>query len=207
MTNIETMLLGALLNFLVLGSIAGLTIGAILILRPRWLQRMSQIANRWISTRRFDKFLETTINIDHWFYRYRRTSTSATIAGAIFMLYYFSVKIDKASVISGLGNRFSISPAYFSALFDPMVMIAISGAAFALFVSLFMLLRPYLFRKFEHSSNKWVSLRRTMKPLEIMRSSVDAFTFRHTLPIGVMLMLGSVYTLGMISFWARSAWF
>lgn len=203
MTIIETILLRALLNFLMLGSVAGLILGGIMILRPRWLVHASLIANRWISTRHIDKFLETSINIDSWFYRYRRVSGSVTLAGAIYILYYFSAQIDKTSVISGLAKRFRMPTAYISALYDPMVLIAILGSAFVLFISLFVLYRPSLFSKFEHGANEWVSLRRTMKPLEIVRNSVDEFSFRHTLPIGVMLVMGSVYTLGLLTFWAR----
>jgi hypothetical protein len=114
MSIVQTILLRALVSFLILGSAAGLIIGTTLIFRPQWLIRLSQICNRWISTRHIDKFLETSINIDTWLYRYRRSSALLTSAGAIYMLYFFGVQIDKASVVSGLAKRFQIPVSYFS---------------------------------------------------------------------------------------------
>lgn len=203
MSIVQTILLHALISFLILGSAAGLIIGATLILRPQWLIHLGRICNRWVSTRHVDKFLETTINIDSWFYRYRRSSALLTSAGAIYMLYYFGMQIDKVSVVSGLAKRFQIPVAYSSVFFEPMVLIMLLGSVFALFISLFMLIRPSQFHKFEHGANGWVSLRRTMKPLEVMRDNVDAFTFRHPQQVGGTLVLGSIYTLALFTFWAR----
>jgi hypothetical protein len=203
MAIVETILLRASLIFLVLGSFAGLIAGAILIWRPHWLARASLFTNRWISTRRIDKILETPIEIDSWFYRYRRTSSAIAMAGAIYILFSFSLQIHEASAVAVLAKRFQVPAAYLGALFGPMELIVLSGAAFALLVSLLLLFRPTLFRKFEHGSNEWVSLRREMKPLEILHNNLDEFTFRHTQQIGMMLVLGSVYTLVMFTFWAR----
>lgn len=203
MTIIETILLRALLNFLIIGSFAGLIVGAILILRPQWLERASLFTNRWISTRQLDKKLENAINIDAWFYRYRRASGVLTLAGAIYILYFFSVQIDKVSALAGLAKRFQVPVAYIGVLFDPLVLIALLGATFALFVSLFVLFRPSLLHKLEHGANEWISLRRAMKPLEISHNSVDEFIFSHTQQMGVLLVLGGVYSLVLFTLWAR----
>jgi hypothetical protein len=76
------------------------------------------------------------------------------------------------------------------------------GSAFALIISLFLLIRPSWLLSFEHGANKWVSLRRTMEPLEVMHDNVDAFTFRHSQQMGGTLVLGSIYTLALLTFWA-----
>jgi hypothetical protein len=202
MITIETILLRAVISILVLGSVAGLILGATLILRPHGLARVNLIANRWISTRHIDRFLETAINFDSLFYRYRLASSLVALAGAIYILYYFGVQIDRGSVTSTLATRFHIPAVYVSVMFGPIQLIAILGAAFTLFASLFVLFLPGQFRKFEHGANEWVSLRHAMKPLEILRTNVDEFTLRHTLPIGVMLVLCSVYTFALLTFWA-----
>lgn len=193
MTIIETVLLSALPIFLVTGSVAGLIVGAVLILRPHWLLRAGPIANRWISTGSLDKMLNISINADSWFYRYRRASGLATLAGAMYVLYFFSVQIDKTGAGSG----------YIGVLFDSMVLIALLGAALALFVSLIVLFRPSLLRKFESAANEWISLRDALKPLELLHNNVDEFTFRHTQQMGVVLVLCSVYTLVVLTFLAR----
>lgn len=200
---IENILLHTLLNILLIGSTAGLLVGAILILRPHWLARASLFTNRWISTRQFDRVLESSVKLDPWFYRYRRLSGILTLAGSLYILYFFTVHLDKAFAIAGLAKQFRVPTAYISALFDPLVLIAMLGATFALFVSLFVLFRPSLLREFEKTANQWVSLRSAMKPLELPHSNVDEYTFRHTQQVGVLLILGSVYTLVLLTVWAR----
>ncbi len=193
MTIIESVLLSALPIFLMTGSVAGLLAGAILILRPHWLLRAGPIANRWISTGSFDRMLNIPINADFWFYRYRRASGLVTSAGAMYVLYFFSVQIDTTSAGSGSGGMF----------FETMVLIALLGAAFALFVSLIVLFRPSLLRKFESAANEWISLHEALKPLDLLHNNVDEFTFRHTQQVGVILVLCSVYTLVVLTFLAR----
>jgi len=203
MTLIETLLVRALLNFLLFGSCAGLIVGAILIVRPRWLERVSLLANHWISTRQFDKLLESSVKVDPLLYRYHRASGALTLVGALYILYFFTVRLDKASAIAGLARHFRVSAAYIDVLFNPLVLIALLGATFALFVSLFVLFRPSLLSGFERAANQWLSLRRALKPLEISRNGVDEFTFRYTQQMGVMLMLGSLYALVMLTSLAR----
>ncbi|TAJ78929.1 MAG: hypothetical protein EPO42_06990 [Gallionellaceae bacterium] len=203
MTIIETILLRAFLNFILLGSVAGLIAGAVLILRPHWLERVSLLTNRWISTRKLDRKLESSITLDPWFYRYRWFGGAFILLGALYILYFFTVRLDKAAAIAGLAKRFHVPIAYVGALFDPLVLIALLGATFAMFVSLFVLFRPSLLRQFEHGANQWVSLRRALKPLEVSRGSVDEFAFLHTRQMGVLLVLGSIYTLVLLTFWAR----
>ena len=193
MTIVETVVLSALPIFLVTGSAAGLLVGAILILRPHWLVRLSLTANRWISTRHIDKMLDIPINADSWFYRYRRASGLVTLAGALYVLYFFSMRIDNTSAGSGYGGVF----------LETMVLIALLGAALALLVSLIVLFRPSLLRKFEAAANEWISLRDAMKPLELLHNNVDEFTFRHTQQMGVVLVLCSIYTLAVFTFLAR----
>lgn len=190
---IETVLLSALPILLVTSSVAGLIVGAVLILRPHWLVRASPIANRWISTGQLDRMLNISINADSWFYRYRRASGLATFVGAMYVLYFFSVQIDKTRAGSG----------YIGVLFDSMVLIALLGAALALFVSLIVLFRPSLLRKFESAANEWISLRNALKPLDISHNNVDEFTFRHAQQMGVILVLCSVYTLVVFTFLVR----
>jgi hypothetical protein len=193
MTIVETVLLSALPILLVTGSAAGLLVGAVLILRPHWLARASLTANRWISTRHIAKFLDIPINADSWFYRYPRASGLATLAGASYVLYFFSLRIDTISAGSGYGGVF----------LETMVLIALLGAALALLVSLIVLFRPSLLRKFEAAANEWISLRDAIKPLELLHNNVDEFTFRHTQQMGVVLVLCSIYTLAVFTFLAR----
>lgn len=197
----ETLLLRSLVFFLMIGSVAGLLAGAALILRPHWLVRLSKITNRWVSTRRLDKTLERPINLDQWFYRYNRVSGILMLAGAVFIIYFFTTSLDKLNSLAGIFKNANIPPALMDGLLDGMVLIVLTGSVFGLIVSLFMLFRPSLLRGFEHQANQVASLRRALKPLEIPRSSVDEFVFQHGLWVGVLLILGSLYTLVGLVIW------
>ena len=66
-----------------------------------------------------------------------------------------------------------------------------------------MYFRPSLLKNFEGKANQWVSLRKALKPLEISRSGVDELAFRHAQQVGVMLIIGSLYTLVLLTIWAK----
>ena len=95
MTIVTALLLRTLLLILVLGSVAGLLTGALLILRPDWLLRASKRLNRWVSTRKLSLSLERTIHVDHLFYRYRRLSGTFIMLGGVYMLYFFMIHSTK----------------------------------------------------------------------------------------------------------------
>lgn len=197
----DTLLLRSLLLFLMLGSVAGLLAGAALILRPDWLVRASKSANHWVPTRKLNQSLESPINLDHWFYRYRRLSGAFILLGAVYMLYFFMFKFDKSSLLAMLVKNATVPPALMDGLLDGLVLIGLTGAVCALIVSLFLLFRPSMLRSLELGVNQSTSLRRALKPLEIPRSDVDEYVFRHVHLAGVLLLLGSLYTLAGLATW------
>ncbi len=195
MSVIDTLLLRSLLLFLMFGSIAGLLAGAALILRPDWLLRVSKRVNRWVSTRHLDRSLEQSINLDRWFYRYRRVTGTLTLAGAVYIIYFFTAAFDQPGVLAGLSKHYAFPPAFIGWLLDALVLSSLAGAVFALIVSLFLLFRSSMLRGSEHGANQSASLRRALKPLEVVRSGVDKYVFRHVRLVGVLLLFGSLYAL------------
>lgn len=198
---IQTWLWQSLAIFLIVGSLAGMVVGALLVLRPQSLQRVSQRLNRWISTRHLDQSLERSVSIDPWFYRYRRTSCTLTLLGACYILYFFTVTMDRASAVSGLAQHFNQPAALIAWLLDALVLSALLGALFAAFVSLSLLLRPSMLRDFEEGANRWLSLRRGLKPMEIPRQGVDAYVLQYGRQAGILLVLGSLYTVVLLTIW------
>jgi hypothetical protein len=197
----QSWLLQSAVIFLIAGSLAGIVVGALLLLRPQSLQRVGQFLNRWVSTRHLDQSLERTVNLDPWFYRHRRTSGALTLMGAVYILYFFTVKLDRANAIAGLSRHFNWPALAAGGVLDALVLSAMLGALFAIFVALFLLVRPSLLREFEQGANQWVSLRRALKPVEMPRKGVDEYIFRHSRPAGILLVLGGLYTLVLLTFW------
>lgn len=203
MTIVTALLLRTLLLILMLGSVAGLLAGAVLILRPDWLLRASKRLNRWVSTRKLTVSLERTIPLEHWFYRYRRLSGAFIMLGALYMLYFFMIKFDKAGVLNVFSNA-TLPPSLMQGLLDGLVLIGISSAVIALIVSLFLFFRPSKLRNLEFSVNQSASLRRALKPLEIPRSGVDEYVLRKSYIVGALLVLGSLYTIAGLMAWLNS---
>lgn len=193
--------LRTLLLFLMLGSIAGLLTGAVLIMRPDWMLRLSKYTNRWVSTRQLNRKLERTVNLNRWFYRHHQASGSLTLVGALWIIGFFTIAFDKPKALAALPKNAVIPPALMEGLLDALVLASLTGAVFAVIISLFMLLRPSLLRGFEQGANQWLSLRRALKPLEISHSGVDEYVFRHVRLMGVLLLFGSLYTLAGLAFW------
>jgi len=198
---IQSWLLQSFLLFLIIGSLAGMVVGALLLLRPQSVQRASQKLNRWISTRHLDQSLERTVALDPWFYRYRRTSGTLTLLGALYILYFFAVRMNRPEMIGALSQSFQLPAALVSGLLDALTLSALLGASFAAMISLFLLFRPSLLRDFEQGANRWVSLRRALKPLEEQRAGVDVYVLGHAHQTGVLLVLGSLYVLAILLSW------
>ena len=198
---VQSWLLQSFVIFLIVGSLAGMVVGVLLVLRPQSLQRVSQLLNRWISTRHLDQSLERSVSLDPWFYRYRRTSCTLTLLGAFYILYFFTVNMDRANTISAFAQHSSLPTALIAWLLDALVLSALLGALFAAFISVSLLLRPSMLREFEQGANQWLSLRRALKPMEIPRKDVDAYVFQHGRQAGILLVLGSLYTVVLLTIW------
>lgn len=198
---IQSWLLQSLILFIIVGALAGMVVGAMLLLRPQSLQRVCQLCNRWISTRHLDQSLERSVSLDPWFYRFRLTGGTLTLLGSLYIIYFFTVSMDRAGTMSGLANHFNLPSSLVGALLDATVLSALLGALLAGFISLFMLLRPSMMREFEQGANQWLSLRRALKPMEIPRQDVDEYVFKHGRQTGVLLVLGSLYVLALLLSW------
>ncbi|ADE12830.1 hypothetical protein [Sideroxydans lithotrophicus] len=198
---IQSWLLQCFVIFLIVGSLAGMVAGALLLLRPQSLQRTNSLLNRWVSTRHLDQSLERTVALDPFFYRHRRASGALMLLGALYILYFFAVRMDRPEMIGGLARSFKMPVQLVSGLLDALTLSALTGAMFAVAISLFLLLRPSLLRNFEQGANRWVSMRRALKPMEMQRSGMDEYVFKYSQQAGILLVFGSLYVLVILLFW------
>ena len=198
---VESLLLRSAVLFLLVGSLGGLIVGGMLLRWPHRLRAISSILNRWVSTRHLNQALDRTVEIDHWFYRYRRASGGVILLASGYILYVLTVGLDRTNAIIGLSKRFSLPSGLVGGLLDAQVLCVLLGALFAAFVSLFLLLRPSLLKDFEQVANRWVSLRRGLKTVEVPRAGLDEYIFKYGRQAGIFLMVGSLYTLALLTFW------
>ena len=191
----DAILTRSLILFLLLGSVAGLFAAVALLLRPELLLRVSKLANRWVSTRQLSRPLLRFFSLDSWFYRYNRLSGAVLMAGSIYMVYFFTAVFDKTAALNNVFKTAMVPPALMTGLVDALVLASLMGAVFAMLISLFLILRPSMLREFELHANRSISLRKSLKPLEITREGVDQYVFQNMRLTGVLILLGSLYTL------------
>lgn len=201
----DAVLVQSLLTFLLLGSVAGFVAGMVLLLRPEWLVRASKFGNRWVSTRQMGRSLEQPVNVDRWFYRYGRFSGMLLIAGAVYIIFSLTVRVARADLIAALIRVRWLQAAWVQPAVDTLVLLLIVGSMLALIVGLFLMFRPSLLRDLELGANQRISLRQTLKPVEVQRGNVDQLVFSNVRWAGVVLLGGSVYAfVVLLSWWLRS---
>jgi hypothetical protein len=173
----QTELLRSLVLFLMLGSFAGLLMGVLMLWRPQWLAGISKVANSWVSTRQMARPVSQPINIDHWFYRHANISGSLLIAGAVYILYVFTLQMTRADLLVILAKFNWVQLVMLEIVLDTLVFVFISGAVLAFFVGLFLIIRPSMLRDWEQGVNQQLPLRTTLKSIEIQYNQIDEFFF------------------------------
>jgi hypothetical protein len=197
----DAVLMRSLALFLALGSVAGLLAGIALLLRPEWLLQLNKFSNRWVSTRQMGRSLDQPVNIDHWIYRYGHVSGAVLLAGSMYIVYMLTTHIVRADILLGLAKMHLVQPALLEPTLDTLVLVFLAGAVLAMIVSLFLIFRPSMLRDLELGANQNISMRQTLKPMEIQRGNVDQLVFRNMRLVGAALLCGSLYTLVVLMNW------
>lgn len=192
----------AALMFMALAAIVGLVAGVMMLTRPDVLAIAGKYVNRWVSTRKIDRTLERWFSLDRWFYEHHRISGGLMLAGAIWTAWYFALSFDldthRLAVTLSRGNYGAAQAA--EILLDSFRLVCMASAIFAVVFSFILFWRPGLLRDFQAGANEWLSLRRTLKPVEVQRAGVDEYVAQHTRLAGALLLLGALYILaGLLS--------
>jgi hypothetical protein len=181
----------ALAIFLLIGALLGVVLALLLIFKPRFLGRLNRVANRWVSTRHINRWLDRSVRIEHWFYQHHRAAGVVIVLGASYILIYFVILFDKAYTLQRWSGMLPVK--LLGGLLDALVLGSLVGGAAALMVGLFLWLRPSLLRGMEEGANQWVSSRRVTKMLDVPHGQVDIFIARHAQRAGWLLLVGSIY--------------
>ncbi|OGQ58879.1 MAG: hypothetical protein A3J24_07785 [Deltaproteobacteria bacterium RIFCSPLOWO2_02_FULL_53_8] len=177
--------------FLLVCAPVGVIVSLLLIFKPQLMERLNRVANRWLTARRLNQFLDRSISIERWFYRYHRPFGAVVMLGALYIVIYFGILFDKAYALQRLNWR--VPPRLMDGLLDALVLSSLAGAVTAFMVGLFLWLRPSLLKGIEVDANQWISSRRAIKMLEVPRDQVELFVARHMQRVGWLILLGSSY--------------
>ena len=198
---VNDILLRSMVEFLLLGSVAGVLMGAILLWRPDWLVRTGKFTNLWVSSRHMSRPLDKSIEVEHWVYRFSRPFGIVLLAGALYIDYIFTSDFNRTGVLAALLSAHIAQPLWLETMLDALVLIFLAGAQLALIASLFLLFRPSMLRDIEQKANQRISVRKALKPMEMQHSNVDQYVFKNVLLVGMLLLLGSMYTFVMLVIW------
>ena len=185
--------------FLLFSAILGILLGLLLIFKPGFVERLNHSANRWISTRHINRWLDRSISIEQWIYHHYRATGAIIVAGASYILVYFGMLFDRAYELQRLSGR--LPARLLASLLDALVLGSLVGGTVALIVGLFLWLRPSMLRGMEEQANRWVSSRRATKVLDVPHDQVDRFVVRHTQRVGWLLLLASIYLFFLMFRW------
>lgn len=198
LNQIDVFLWQGLAIFLLFCTPLGVAVSLLLIVKPRIVERLSSVANYWISARHLSRFLDRSISAEHWFYRHHRAFGGVVMLGSFYVFVYFGILFDKAYALQHL--NWKIPASLIDGLLDALVLSSLTGAVVAFMVGLFLWLRPSLLRGIEAEANQWVSSRQAIKMIEIPRDQVENFVAHHAQRIGWLLLLGSIYLLFFVAF-------
>jgi hypothetical protein len=192
----EIILWRSLATFLLVGASMGVVVSLLMIYRPAMFERLNRVASKWISMRRLDRGADRRIDLEQWFYRHHRSLGMLVCLGAVYVFVYFGLLFDKSHALPHLAAHLSVRPAMIGGLeglLDAMVLTALTAAVVAMFVGLMLWLRPSALRGLEEQANRWVSVRRTTRFLDVPRNA--RFLLRHNRRTGWLLLLGSIVLL------------
>lgn len=151
-----------------LGSIAGVVLGACLILAPEPTLRALRALNRWFSTRRALKALEVPRSFEQRT-RGRRLWLGLALAASgayvlIVLIWAFEGRRLAAALAPGTVGVVAVEWARW---------VLVAGTALAVAVGLMMALAPSALEAFEAWSNRWISSRQALQGVDTMHLALD----------------------------------
>jgi hypothetical protein len=185
---IREVLLRSFLILLCAGSIAGVLIGAGMLLKPERIVFLNQYFSRWISANKIKEQLDRPRWIERFFYRHHRLVGGVLFIGAIFVMYVFLFGSKTRRIYAAItpGNWW---------LMDALMGALLGGSVLAALVGIIVLAKPSLLREIEKSTNRWISTEGVVNFFDGMRNSFDRQILRHRKIAGVFTIIGGLYIL------------
>ncbi|MHB8535837.1 MAG: hypothetical protein ACYDBW_10380 [Sulfuricaulis sp.] len=179
---------GALYYFILIligGNLFALIIGLLMLASPRWLGDFFKMSNRWVSTRRMTKPLETPLPTDRALLRYPRVLGAIMLASAALILIKGAIFISEVSVADGgrmlarLYSGSTLPSVAWETIWLCLIIVIMVGALLAVVVGMLSLFRHGQLDRWVGSANRWVSTRQITKPLDMPHYPLDNAVSAH----------------------------
>ncbi len=164
----------------------GLLLGGCLIFKPVLMSRATVSVLRRVFIPAVSQWPDRIVSIERGFYRNHKLMGGLIVAGAIYILLFFSVSLSNAHLISSGQDSLPVS------LLEVLLMTArilfLSLGVLILLLGAVVIWRPSLLRDIETKANRWVSLGRFFSWLAVFEWVV----MHHARKTGVLLSLLSL---------------
>jgi hypothetical protein len=168
-----------LILILIFGNLFAVGIGVTMFAAPQRLGAVFKFSNRWISTRRVTKSLDTPHQTDRVMLRYPRVLGAIMLASATLILIKGTIFVSHMSIADGgkllvqFYHGTILSNSLAEALWLSLIAIILLGAVLAAAVGLMSLFKLGLLKFCAESVNRWISTRQLTKPLDMPHFHLD----------------------------------
>ncbi len=183
---------------LLVGAIVALAAGLLLVFSSERAFRISDLLNRWVSSRAALRPLEEHHSISRPLYRMHRLVGILICVGALYSLLVLGTSQGESAMLKSLAG---LGPPRFSAwISESLLIIVLTGNLGALLFGLVFIVRPSALRGLEAWADRRISGRKATKPLEEIHVHVDRFTRARPRLVGAVVILGSLYVLANLGY-------
>ena len=194
---IDHYLPGFLLLLLLVGSAISFAVGLTFLLMPTQAIALNNWLNSRYSLRSSMKPLESSHLFEPTIYRHHQATGLFIVFGASYVLYQLGFNYHHSTVIAILDKQ----PAYqFLAtwLLDALLWFSVPTMLLILLFGATLATRPSRLKGLEEQSNRWISTRRWLLPLETPHSKLDQFVQNHPRAFGLIVAVLSAYSLSIL---------
>jgi len=166
----------SMVSFLVV-AVAGLGVGAGLVISSQKTVELFHVLNRWVSTRHALKPVEVPRDTDRAAHRYQRWLAAGFVLGGLVSGFGLAAGLD-ATAVSAVFAQKSFVPVVAIAV-ESAKWFLIAGSAFGVVVGAMLLFYPEAELTLERYANRWVSSRSVVRSWDDMHMTLDRLVEAH----------------------------
>lgn len=191
---VRQILLDAICWFFLVFGIAGIAVGAGLVLDPARMRQLFGFMNHRVSMRRGTRALAIPHDTQAAGQRHRHLLGASFVLLPAFSLFVLLTKVDADRLAAAL--RLNVPPAFAASILDSARWLLIAGSLLAIAVGAMLIFFPKALQAIEARTNRWYSTRNMGRGGEVERMGFDAWVERHPRAMGLAIALGAFVVAG-----------
>ena len=177
--------------FFVFGLIS-LAVGMGILLKPEPTRRLSEIMNRWVSTRRGLKWLEVPRSAEGLLDRFRRPFGALAIPILAYSTFVLITLGDMRSFVDALRLGNNSNAVLVLIVMDTVRWCLIMFGLAAIVASVMLIFLPNALKTVKMPANRWFSIRSLLAGGDGMRMGLDTWVLGRPRAMGGLIVVGAV---------------